>query len=139
MTRDRVIIVDIDGTVALRRDRSPYDESRVHRDAPNRNIIDVIDRLATTVPVIFLSGRTEAARADTRRWLTRYLECGAESALYMRAIGDRRNDAIVKEELYRRHIEPRNDVLCVFDDRDRVVAMWRRIGLTCLQVAYGDF
>jgi len=27
----------------------------------------------------------------------------------------------------------------VFEDRDRVVAMWRANGLTCYQVAAGDF
>jgi hypothetical protein len=27
----------------------------------------------------------------------------------------------------------------VLDDRDQVVTMWRGLGLTCLQVAPGDF
>jgi len=30
-------------------------------------------------------------------------------------------------------------VLCVLDDRNRVVAMWRRRGFRVLQVANGDF
>lgn len=34
---------------------------------------------------------------------------------------------------------PRERIAMVFDDRDKVVAMWRRQGLTCLQVAPGDF
>ena len=29
--------------------------------------------------------------------------------------------------------------LCVYDDRDKVVAMWRRNGVACFQVAEGDF
>ena len=37
------------------------------------------------------------------------------------------------------HIEPFYDVLCVLDDRDQVVRMWRHRGLTCLQVAPGNF
>ncbi len=32
-----------------------------------------------------------------------------------------------------------DDVLCVFDDRDKVVKMWRENGLSCLQVAEGNF
>ncbi len=38
-------------------------------------------------------------------------------------------------------LEPpeRNRVTAVFDDRDRMVKMWRDAGITCLQVAPGDF
>jgi hypothetical protein len=57
----------------------------------------------------------------------------------MRRSGDNRCDSIVKEEIYREHIEGKYNVLAVFDDRDRVVDMWRRLGLLCLQVYYGDF
>ena len=31
------------------------------------------------------------------------------------------------------------DIECVFDDRDKVVKMWREEGLTCMQVAPGNF
>ena len=30
-------------------------------------------------------------------------------------------------------------VVAVFDDRQKVVDMWREIGLTCMQVAPGNF
>lgn len=30
-------------------------------------------------------------------------------------------------------------VLCAYDDRDRVVVMWRAEGIPCFQVAPGDF
>ena len=33
----------------------------------------------------------------------------------------------------------RNDVLMTVDDRQKVVDMWRAEGLTCFQVAPGDF
>jgi hypothetical protein len=32
-----------------------------------------------------------------------------------------------------------DDVVCVFDDRQKVVDMWRDMGLTCMQVAPGNF
>ena len=39
-----------------------------------------------------------------------------------------------------RMIRPiKDDVLMTVDDRQRVVDMWRAEGLTCLQVAPGDF
>lgn len=59
--------------------------------------------------------------------------------LLMRQDGDHRDDAIVKYELYRDYIAPWYDIKIVLDDRDRVVRMWRQIGLTCLQVNDGDF
>jgi hypothetical protein len=34
---------------------------------------------------------------------------------------------------------PRDEILCVYDDRDKVVKMWRRNGLPCFQVAEGNF
>jgi hypothetical protein len=57
----------------------------------------------------------------------------------MRKYGDFRQDSIVKREIYERFIAPDYDILCVLDDRNSVVSMWREIGLTCLQVAEGDF
>ena len=59
--------------------------------------------------------------------------------LFMRASGDTRKDEIVKLELFDAHVRGKYDVRLVLDDRDRVVRMWRSIGLTCLQVADGEF
>ena len=33
----------------------------------------------------------------------------------------------------------KENVLCVFDDRNKLVDMWRKNGLVCFQVADGDF
>ncbi|WP_435575134.1 hypothetical protein [Burkholderia plantarii] len=33
----------------------------------------------------------------------------------------------------------RRRIVAVFDDRDSVVAMWRDAGVTCFQVAPGEF
>lgn len=42
-------------------------------------------------------------------------------------------------KLFDRHVRDRWDIRRVYDDRNQVVAMWRSIGLPCLQVADGDF
>ena len=58
----------------------------------------------------------------------------------MRAERDYRADDAVKEEILERDLKLTPDEeLCVLDDRDRVVAMWRRRGVRVLQVAQGDF
>lgn len=133
----KAIMVDIGGTVALHGARSPYDESRVHEDRPNRPVIAVVREMARSHDVVFLSGRTDACRAATVAWLD--MHTGVPYELHMRPAGDMRKDAIVKRELFDGHIRERFDVTCVLDDRKQCVDLWRSLGLTCLAVADGDF
>jgi hypothetical protein len=133
------VIVDIDGTVALRCDRDPYDETTVINDQPNAPVCRLVTVLAMSgYRIVFVSGRTEACRADTETWLYRRFPFHW-NALHMRAVGDKRRDAEVKTEIYRDHIEGRFNVRWVLDDRNQTVDAWRALGLTCLQVAPGDF
>jgi predicted kinase len=135
----KAVLVDIDGTTALMAARSPFDETRVHEDRPNAPVITVIRALADAGnAVVFLSGRTDACRAATHQWLLEHVRVPFQ-ALHMRPAGDMRKDAIVKRELFDQHVRDRYDVVCVLDDRDQVVAAWRELGLTCLQVAPGNF
>jgi hypothetical protein len=134
-----VVIADIDGTIALRGDRGPYDETRVLDDAPSQNIIDVV--LAMWLAghgIILTSGRKEGCREGTAAWLDQHCQF-TPLMLLMRADGDGRKDAIVKREMYETQIAPYYRVTAVFDDRQQVVDMWREIGLTCCQVAPGNF
>jgi len=135
------IIVDIDGTLAHMDDRrGPYDDTKYHLD----RFDEVLGRLSfwwaqsENADVIVLSGRDDAYREATDKWLhaNRF---NFYEALYMRSAGDTRNDAIVKNELFEKHIAGRYNVDFILDDRDRVVNMWRAKGLKCLQVAPGDF
>lgn len=132
------VLVDIDGTVALHDGRSPYDTAKAGQDKLNEPVARVVWAMANRgYSIIFMSGRDEQFRELSEDWLNRngfpYPE------LYMRSLGDKRNDAIVKNELFDKHIRGKYNVVCVFDDRDRVVKRWRELGLACLQVAYGNF
>lgn len=132
------VIVDIDGTLALMGDRSPYDLTRVHEDAANLAVIEAVHAAAAAgTAVVYCSGRDEESRDVTQQWLTRHV--GVDGPLLMRAAGDRRKDAIVKAELFDQHIRHAYDVRYVLDDRQQVVDMWRGLGLTVFQVAKGDF
>lgn len=133
----RTILVDIDGTVALKGARSPFDETRVHEDQPNGPVIAVVREMSRTHWVTFLSGRTDGCRTATEKWLREHV--GVQFDLYMRPAGDVRKDSVVKRELFDQHIREHHDVACVLDDRNQVVEMWRSLGLTVLQVADGDF
>lgn len=130
-------IFDIDGTLAKMNGRSPYDYTKVDTDIVNRDVFEVYHKLAQHIPIIIMSGRESSCRNETMKWLE---DNGIiYTDLFMRAEGDDRNDAIVKKELYEQHVKGQYNVLGVFDDRDRVVAMWRSLGLTCFQVDYGAF
>lgn len=136
-----VIVVDVDGTVALMGDRSPYDWGRVAEDTPNLPVTHALSGMrGSTTKVIFLSGRDESCRTDTWRWLMDHdIALPGSDELLMRPAGDQRRDDTVKHELFNQHIRDHYDVRLVLDDRDSVVAMWRAMGLTCFQVAPGAF
>ncbi|MEV4411093.1 AAA family ATPase [Catellatospora sp. NPDC049609] len=137
--KPRAVLVDLDGTVALMGGRSPYDHTRVHLDLPHQPVIDAVRALhAAGHTVIYCSGRVEAARAGTQAWLDRFVGV-PYAALHMRADGDQRKDSVVKREIFEKEIRENWYVVCVLDDRNQVVRMWRELGLTVFQVAEGDF
>ena len=87
--------------------------------------------------VICVTGRTEKCRDKTEKWLAdNDLPC---SCLFMRPDGDHRPDYVLKREIYEKKIKDDCVVLGVFEDRTQVVEMWRNLGLTCFQVANGDY
>ena len=131
------IIVDIDGTLAHMKNRSPFDWNRVDEDEVDeiiKGIVNAYDNLGT---IIVMSGRDSICRDKTIKWLEdnniKY------DMLFMRAIGDNRKDSIVKKELFDNNVKDKFYVEYVLDDRDTICATWRDMGLKCLQVAPGNF
>ncbi|MGW0580308.1 phosphatase domain-containing protein [Streptomyces sp. NPDC002920] len=134
------VLVDIDGTLALNTGtRGPYDFSRCGEDALNAAVNRAIEsfKRAHADRIILLSGRGEEYREQTEAWLDKHLVRYDE--LWMRPAGDARRDDIVKAELFNEHVRHRFNVRVSLDDRDRVVALWRRMGLPTWQVNYGNF
>lgn len=145
------IICDLDGTLADCEHRVHHVRGKpknwdaffagVKDDRVSTPVLFVVDaflyREPTPFKLIFCSGRPERCRADTEAWLRE--ECRiTEFTLLMRKDGDFRADDIVKQEILDQHID-KDRVLFVLDDRQQVVDMWRRNGLTCFQVAEGNF
>jgi predicted kinase len=150
------IIVDLDGTLALIRNRSPYDASDCDvKDLPNIPVIETVKaHYHQGRKIIFCSGREDKYRPETIRFIEKYCrdlcnhtDCDVvgfdrgtiQYELFMRKTGDFRKDSIIKEEIYQNEIEGKYNVLCVLDDRESVVFLWRSLGLTCFQVAEGEF
>lgn len=143
-TLDDCYIFDIDGTLALKCNRSPYDWSKVGDDDPNFSVINIYMSLKyyesefkEGVKFIILSGRDSVCREVTEEWLRKNIFTYDE--LYMRPCGDMRKDSILKQEIYKKYVKGRYNVRAIFDDRSQVVETWRSLGLQCFQVAEGDF
>ena len=138
-----VYIFDIDGTLAKivpNEDgiaRSAYAWDKVGEDDVKPDVAYALQQVGETHNIVIMSGRSDKCYEETVKWLEKHGISYNE--LLMRKNNDMRDDAIVKRELLE-HVEENYGVVKgVFDDRDKVVSMWRKIGLTCFQVDYGDF
>ena len=137
----KALICDLDGTLALIGDRDPFEPETMEHDVLNpavANILEVYrDQTLFELQIIFVTGRFEKYRQQTDRWLEKH---GITNyVLYMRKDKDFRKDIVYKKEIYRTHIKDKFSVLFVLEDRDQTVRMWRELGLSCFQVAYGAF
>lgn len=72
--------------------------------------------------------------------LLKRIDLDALTELRMRKAGDYRPDDVVKKE-WLDGLSPidRARIAMTFDDRDRMVRMYRTAGIPCMQVAEGDF
>lgn len=132
------IIVDIDGTLSHMNNRSPYDYSKVGDDYVDIVIADIVRRYCKAgIEVIIVSGRKDECKSHTVRWLNDNKI--PFSRLFMRRSGDEREDSVVKKEIYELYIKSTHKVFFVLDDRERVVRMWRSLGLKVLQCEYATF
>jgi len=144
----KAIIVDIDGTLANiehrrhfvqgdKKDWKSFFESMIE-DTVNGWCARLMGAMANTCHnILLVSGRSGEYREFTKDWLATNSIYYDE--LWMREEGDCRPDVEIKKEIYHYNIKDKYEVLFVVDDRQRVVNMWREIGLVCLQCADGNY
>jgi phosphoglycolate phosphatase-like HAD superfamily hydrolase len=92
---------------------------------------------AAGMPVVICTGREETEREVTEKWLWEGII--DYDKLYMRKKKDYRGDDVIKRELLAEIRADGYEPVLVFDDRNRVVDMWRAEGIRCFQVAPGNF
>lgn len=113
-------------------------------DTPNIPVVSILDALAQLGnDVLIWSGRSAEVRPETIDWLYRYTGLAMEHIeriLTMRPEGDYTPDDKLKMQwLEAMSPADRSRLVGVFDDRDKMVRAWRAAGVTCLQVAPGNF
>lgn len=106
-------------------------------DAPSQNIIRLAVELSAKNKIVMCTGREDVFLRVTELWLT--LHGVPFDAIYMRPKADYRDDPVIKRDLLAHILADGYKPWLVVDDRSRVVAMWREMGLTCLQCADGNF
>lgn len=148
-------IFDLDGTLADNKHREHFlankdDPDRWRRffaacgqDDPVRPVISTMTALLMTSEVWVWSGRSAEVREITEAWLSLHtvlMSWELRRVLRMRDEGDFTPDDTLKRSwLHEMSATDRVRLVAVFDDRQKVVDMWRSEGVACFQVAPGDF
>ncbi len=149
-----LFIFDLDGTLALTDHRQHHLEATppnwgaffadCHMDGANAPAIATMGLLiGAGAEVYIFSGRSDEVEEKTLRWLIEHTPFGSfahASRIQMRPSGDYTPDEVLKRQWYEAMTQADKDrLIAVFDDRDKVVAMWRSLGVACFQVAPGGF
>lgn len=149
-----MIIFDLDGTLADIAHRRPLVDKQRRggpqweeffmacvRDAPIGPTVRLFRALHDAGKQLQIwSGRSDAVRAQTDAWLERWVYAGrAPVPLRMRPAGDTTPDVELKEGWLHAALAEGDFIDLVIDDRQRVVDMWRRRGIVCLQCAPGNY
>jgi len=137
--RKLLLICDIDGTLNILKDRSPYDIEKSLGDGLNKHTKHVLETYSThAVEIALVTGRSDKFKKVTVDWLTTHNV--PYKSLYMRVDGDERPDDVVKKEIFEAHFKDQFNILFVLEDRDRVVSMYRdELNLPVFQVKYGNY
>ncbi|MCK9576758.1 MAG: hypothetical protein M0R51_12615 [Clostridia bacterium] len=148
----KIIICDLDGTVAKMGDRfkhiekNPKDWDAFYaddfNDEPIFPVIKTIKSLYKSgYTIVFLTGRSELSRQKTESWLKKYFDIGCY--LLMRPLNQKGKDVDVKintlNDFYNMSGYNKDDILCIFEDRSRMVNKYRELGYTVFQVAAGNY
>ena len=152
MRKDKIVIFDLDGTLALidkrralaTKDNGKFDwdvffnPDNINLDLPNQPVINMAKLLSFNFDIWVLSGRSGKTLNATVKWLD---DNDVPFDKILMRPTDKKSHFMKDSDLKQKWLDDIgvDNVAMVFDDRNQVVDMWRKNGLTCFQVADGDF
>ena len=108
-------------------------------DTPIAHVCDIAKRFIKSGDhVAFFSARNESEREITEQQISKWIGDG-HKGLFLRPNDSYEPDEVFKANLADKFEELGGKIDLVFDDRNKVVDMWRNRGTTVVQVAEGDF
>ena len=153
LTAPPLYIFDLDGTLALTDHRHPLLENKddperwnrfyeaCGRDEPSVPILHILETLKKSADIWIVTARSDQVKDLTYVWLCRHTSFTPrelDRALTMKRAGDWRPAEEFKHEFYQKMLDyDRNRLMAVFEDCGRVVDMWRKLGVVCIQVSEG--
>lgn len=151
----KTVIFDLDGTLANISKRRAlanlpngkikwevfFNPQHIPLDEPNGAVIAVLKAMKNDgYGIAIFSGRSDRTKEATIKWLKKHdvpydflkMRPQNEEFAYM-------PDEKLKRVWLKQFYPDKNEIQVVFDDRQKVVDMWRSEGLNCFQVAPGNF
>ena len=152
------IIFDLDGTLAIidkrrikagktadgketkKMDWDAFnDPLNIKLDEPNEPVIKIVQLFAEDgFNIVIFSGRSDRTKYSTRSWLSQNKVPFNKLVMRPHKTKNFVPDDILKKDMLDNYVDI-DDVFLVVDDRNKVVDMWRSLGLDVFQVADGDF
>jgi len=133
------VVFDLDGTLAHNNGKRGYfDWLKVGVDEVDEIVKEtLLSFKSSNYKIVIVSGRDGESLQKTIEWL-KDNEIPYDD-IYLRLKGDYRKDTVVKTEIYYQNLKHKYNILCVLEDRKKVVDMWRGLGIKCFQVIDGDY
>lgn len=134
----KAVVFDCDGTLTTGpKDRSPYEWSKVGQDDLCQEVFNTYKLYKEAgYKIIIFTGRDAECENETKEWLKKH---GIEYDHFdIRPLGNTENDGIIKERMIEKILD-KYYIEVIFDDRNRVVDNWRRLGFKVYQVNEGNF
>ena len=147
------IIFDLDGTLAdisVRRKLSTKPNGKIDwdiflnpdniiMDSPNDPVVKMAQLFADdNFNIVIFSGRSDKTKHTTLDWLTHNKVPFNKLVMRDSVTSHFVPDDILKKDMLDKHLDI-DDVFFVVDDRQKVVDMWRSLGLNVFQVDDGNF
>ena len=123
------IIVDIDGTLAIRGERGIYEFEKCAVDTVCQEVKQILEMIKNQmeVKILIMTGREAIHRGTTERWLL--TNAVPYDTLYMRSAWDGNKGHVIKKQLYETFIKDKFNVLFVMEDEKYAIQMWKAQGL----------